>query len=160
MEKLRSSVILVVALLAACAEEPLPKVHRARSFPNARPGDPLDVSLVQLLANPAEYDGLLVRVEGFCHLEFEGDALYLHREDSDRMISKNAMWLALERGPDDRYRELSDKYVLVEGTVDATENGHLGAFSGTIKDITRMHPTGSRAEIMRNLRPPPPLPSK
>jgi hypothetical protein len=37
--------------------------------------------MIQLIANPQAWDGKHVRVIGFLRLEFEGDALYLHRED-------------------------------------------------------------------------------
>ena len=40
-----------------------------------------DVSMIQLIANPQVYDNKRVRITGFLHLEFEGDAIYLHRED-------------------------------------------------------------------------------
>jgi len=40
-----------------------------------------EVSLVQLIANPAEWDGKRVMVSGYLHLEFEGNALHLHRDD-------------------------------------------------------------------------------
>ena len=43
--------------------------------------EPIDVSLIQLIANPNEYHGKFVRLIGFCRLEFEGDALFLHREE-------------------------------------------------------------------------------
>lgn len=49
-------------------------------FCRAYPPEPRDVSLVQLIANPGDFHGGLVRVIGFCRLEFEGNALYLHRE--------------------------------------------------------------------------------
>jgi hypothetical protein len=49
------------------------------------------VSLVQLIANPSVYQGKLVRVIGFCQLEFEGDALFLHREDFEQGLTKNAL---------------------------------------------------------------------
>jgi hypothetical protein len=93
-----------------------------------------DVSLLQLIATPAAYDRKAVRVIGFCHLEFEGNGLYLHREDFDRAISKNAIWIDAPRDK----AALSDQYVLIEATFDAGNNGHMGAFSGRLKDITRM----------------------
>jgi hypothetical protein len=96
--------------------------------------DPVDVSLLQLIATPEQYSGKRVRVIGFCHLEFEGNGLYVHREDYERAIYKNAIWL--EVGVD--RRGLSDQYVLVEGTFDARDKGHLDLFSGSLTAVTRM----------------------
>jgi hypothetical protein len=41
----------------------------------------VDVSVVQLIANPQLFDGKKVRFVGFLRREFEGDAFYLHRVD-------------------------------------------------------------------------------
>ena len=132
----RSAVALCAGVLAiACsAQEPLPAVQAS---------EPNSVSLVQLVANPAELHGKLVRVIGFCHLEFEGDALYLHRHDFEQAISKNAVWLDVPEGR----QALSDQYVLVEAVFDGENRGHLGAFSGVLKDVRRMERWPSRKEF-------------
>src|SRR5262245_23193846 len=51
------------------------------------------VSLVELIAGAPRLAGKRVMVEGYCPLEFEGNALYLHRDDHEYGISKNAVWL-------------------------------------------------------------------
>ena len=100
--------------------------------------------MVQLLATPERYDGHRVRVIGFVHLEFEGDAVYLHREDFEASLVKNALWVSFRPGVPaaqaSRSDAMSDKYVLLEGTFDATDRGHMGLFGGTIKDISRADP--------------------
>jgi len=54
----------------------------AEYYPKGGPDNgPEDVSLIQLIANPQAYDGKTVRITGFLHLEFEGNAIYLHNED-------------------------------------------------------------------------------
>ncbi len=106
-------------------------------IPCTRAQQRIDVSLVRLIANPREYDGKHVRVIGFVRLEFEGNAIYLHREDEKYGITKNALWLSLSREEAQKWRALSDNFVLVEGTFDANSFGHMGLFSGTIKDIKR-----------------------
>jgi hypothetical protein len=62
---------------------------------------PKDVSMVQLLAAPEKFHGKLVGVFGFLRLEFEGDALYLHREDDTQGVTRNVVWVdrteAMER---------------------------------------------------------------
>lgn len=102
-----------------------------------------DVSLIQLISTPAAYDAKTVRVIGFCHLEFEGNGLYLHREDFERAIYKNAIWIDAPRDK----AALSDQYVLIEATFDASEHGHVGLFSGSLKDVTRMERWQSHKEF-------------
>jgi len=135
-QNVRSALSLCVGVLAiSCGvQQPLPVVQAS---------DPKSISLVQLVANPAEWHGKLVRVIGFCHLEFEGDALYFHRDDFEQAISKNAVWLDVPEGR----QALSDQYVLVEGVFDAESHGHLGAFSGVLKDVRRMERWPSRREF-------------
>lgn len=49
----------------------------------------------------------------------------------------NAFWIdATDQMRKDK-KELNDKYVLIRGTFDAHKRGHLGLFSGTLKDIKR-----------------------
>jgi hypothetical protein len=93
------------------------------------------VSLVQLIANPQDYDGKFVRVIGFVSVEFEGTAVYLHQDDYKYAITQNGLWLDIEP---QRNKKVDQRYVLIEGTFDANHNGHKGLFSGSIKDIKRM----------------------
>lgn len=102
------------------------------------PTEPMDVSLVQLIANPSEYHGKLVRVIGYCRLAFEGDAIYLHREDSKHGITKNAVWIDVRSKIPISPHELNDKYILVEGIFNAKDKGHLSLYSGCLKKIKRI----------------------
>jgi hypothetical protein len=52
------------------------------------------VSLIHLIANPEAFDGKPVSVMGFFRYEFEGTALYVHREDYEHALSKNGIWVA------------------------------------------------------------------
>jgi hypothetical protein len=108
---------------------------------------PTNVTVIQLIATPERYDGKLIRVIGFLSLEFEGNALYLHQEDYEQVIFRDAIWV--EVTPEmDRQKEVLDKhYVLLEGTFSATEYGHMGGFSGTIKNVTRAAPHPSRVQV-------------
>ncbi|HYJ07200.1 MAG TPA: hypothetical protein VEX43_18875 [Chthoniobacterales bacterium] len=96
-----------------------------------------DVSMVQLIATPEKFDGKLVGVLGFLNLEFEGDALYLHREDLLQRLHKNAVWVDRTEAIERDTKKLNKHYVLIEGTFDARDHGHMGLFAGAIKDITR-----------------------
>jgi hypothetical protein len=89
------------------------------------------VSLVRLVADPGEFDGRRVRVAGFMSLEFEGDALYISREDDDRDLTKNAVWLELAT----RRPTFDRGYALVEGTFRGSRTGHMGLFSGALEDV-------------------------
>ena len=53
------------------------------------------ISIVQLLAQPEKYHGRKVQVIGFVHFEFEGNAVYLSREDFEYGLVTNGLWLTL-----------------------------------------------------------------
>ena len=99
--------------------------------------EPLDVSLVQLIANPKDYDGKVVRVIGFMRLEFEGNGIYLHQDDYKHSIYKNALWIDVSEDMQKRKAALDQTYVLVEGTFNAKMTGHMGLWSGSIQKIAR-----------------------
>ena len=99
--------------------------------------EPLNVSMVQLIANPKDYDGKVVALIGFLTLEFEGNAIYLHRDDYTHAICKNGLWIDASADMVKRYAELDHKYVCVVGTFDAKEMGHMGLWSGSIQNVTR-----------------------
>lgn len=106
----------------------------AGMVPNAGRAEQItDASIVALIANPDRYDGKLVRIIGFLRIEFEGNAIYLHQSDYEHAISKNGLWAEIDMAR----KELDQKYVLVEGTFDAGNHGHMGMFSGAITNIRR-----------------------
>jgi uncharacterized membrane protein YcgQ (UPF0703/DUF1980 family) len=112
-----------------------------------------DVSVVQLIANPDQFDGRSIRVIGFCWFEFERNALYLHREDFEQGIAKNAVWLSMRAPVSSEYTNLRNKYVIVEGTFSASEHGHFGMFSGSIKSITRLEEWNRQGEVIPPRKP-------
>jgi hypothetical protein len=147
MTKSMSGITIAILSSIAChQDEALPRVHGSER---------VDVSMVQLIANPGEFHGRPVRVIGFCHLEFEGDALYLHREDFEHSIFRNAISLSLPNAPPGEPRGSRDEYVLLEGTFEANIRGHMGAYAGALKDVTRFE-RHDRLEVP----PPPPPPNK
>ena len=100
---------------------------------------PLDVSIIQLIARPQDYDGKFVRLIGFVNLEFEGTVICLHEEDCRHSIMNNCLWLD---ATDEILRKRSDyhrKYVLIEGIFSAKDKGHLGAYQGSIQRISRWY---------------------
>ena len=117
---------------------------------NAKPHVPKDlpdVSLIKLLANPDLYHEKLVRVHGFLELEFEGTALYLHREDCEQMLLRNALWLHISSEIWERKYELTERYAVVMGVFRADYRGHMDAFGGAISQIQDIRPMPSREQI-------------
>jgi hypothetical protein len=111
-----------------------------------QPTAPVSVSLVQLIASPAEYDGKRVAVAGYCNLEFEGDALYLHEEDFAHQLTPNAIRLAIRPPVPASYRAAHHNYATVEGTFKAPRAGAPG-FRGGLYNISRLERVPSRAEV-------------
>jgi hypothetical protein len=104
----------------------------------ARPQEqPENVTMVQLVANPEQFDGKLIRVIGFLRLEFEGDVLYLHREDYENALLGNGIWVDVTPEISKQADTLNMHYVLLEGIFSAHEHGHMDAWRGTIKKIRR-----------------------
>lgn len=98
----------------------------------------IDVSIIQLISNPDKFDGKYVRLIGYVHLEFEGDAIFLHEDDYKYGLTRNGLWLNLTQdccGKDIRF--FNKKYVLVEGTFSAKNHGHMDLFSGAVDKIKR-----------------------
>lgn len=91
-----------------------------------------DVSMIQLIANPAQFHHKKVRVIGFAVIEFECSAIFLSKEFADYYQSKDALWLA---NADLKYDR---KYVLVEGMFDKNDHGHLNHFHGAITNVSRI----------------------
>jgi hypothetical protein len=93
------------------------------------------VSIVELIATPRLYDGKRVRVTGWLHLEFEGNAIYLHRDDQVHGLTRNGLWVSFARQQGDS--SCAGGYALVEGTFNAGHHGHMGLWSGAIEGIDR-----------------------
>jgi len=94
-----------------------------------------ELSLVELLTNAAAYDGQRVIVGGYIHFGFEDQAIYLHKDDYDSGLHKNGLWVAWSDHLDEK--QCQDSYVLIEGTFNASDYGHVSAYSGAIKDVNK-----------------------
>ena len=77
--------------------------------------EPIQVSLIRLIANPQRYDGKLVQVIGFVSLEFEGHGVFLHREDYLHNINKNGLWI-----------DVSDEIMKKKAEFDQKVRAHRG----------------------------------
>ncbi len=99
--------------------------------------EPLDISLIRLIATPERFRGRLVRVIGYLVFEFEGNAMYLHGDDALFSISANALAVQTTREIDQRRASLGG-YVLMEAVFDPEVTGHRGLFcSGGLVKVRR-----------------------
>lgn len=102
--------------------------------------------LIRLIANPEEYNGKMIQVAGYLHLEFEGNALYLHENDFKHNIYENSFWVNFS----DKLREgknimdYNNKYVYIIGTFNMNFKGHLDMFGGSIDNIVRLSAMSQR----------------
>jgi len=102
-------------------------------------GDPLEVSLIQLIANPSAYHGKFIRVDGYFHFKNEDQGLYLSKDDADHLMSRNAIWVSFD-GPGKTtqdFKALDCQYVLLEGVFNSKGAGHMDLYSGEIQMVSR-----------------------
>ena len=112
--------------------------------------EPTNVTLVQLIANPEKFDGKLIRVIGFLRLEFEGNVLYLHREDYENSILGNGIWIDVTPQIEKETKTINMHYVIMEGIFSAKEHGHMGMWSGVLKYIRRAQLWRANRSITKN----------
>jgi hypothetical protein len=98
------------------------------------------ISMIQLIATPEKYNGRKFSVCGFARIEFEATALYHSQGDRKYGLSKNALWLNLGKGREDK--RLDGKLIRVFGVFDAQQKGHKGSYSGGLREIERMDRLG------------------
>lgn len=134
----RGHVQKVVAPATVVASQQTAATEIGGPAPDAQ--QPLDVSIVQLLANPSAFDGKLIRVTGFLRLEFEHTVIYLYKEDSDHGLNSNGIWVELGDGAK-RPKPLTDmRYVVLEGVFRKNYPGYMGTSGGSITSIRRVEP--------------------
>jgi hypothetical protein len=132
--------ILLAFSLNACSQNKT--THKATETEKEEviPFRQFDISLIRLIATPEKYDGKQIQVRGYINLEFEGNAIYLHKEDYTKSLTSNGFWVDFSKEISEK-KNLNDynkKYVIIVGTFDMKSNGHMGLFGGTIKNITRL----------------------
>ncbi|SHN37833.1 hypothetical protein [Chitinophaga sp. CF418] len=132
------SVLLLFTLLNAVTFGQT--VDETERKPHQQQDIPLNVSLAELIANPGKYDGKKIQVTGYLHLEFEGDAIYLRKEDYQKHITKNGFWVNFSPKLTRRIKpaHYSDNYVTIIGTFNASKKGHMSMFSGTFDKIVKL----------------------
>lgn len=108
-------------------------------------------SIIQVIANPKDFDGRVVRFEGATNIEFEGNAIYMSKEQWKAQVASFGIWMDVSDELTRSKRWLNGKYCIVEGTFHANNRGHMGLFMGSLSDITLFHQREpiSPAEIKR-----------
>ena len=92
------------------------------------------LSMVDLISNPELFDGQKVVVQGYVHMEFEGNGVYLHKDDFLYGNTHNALWLNMADAIN--VRKCQDTYATVKGTFKAGLGGHFDMYSGVLDHIT------------------------
>jgi hypothetical protein len=137
---------LALAAVSSCvSSEPLPPVASAPVS---------DVSIQELVAAPAKFNGARVRVIAPALIEFEGSALYATEVAREARATHQAVWLQLKWPLLPERRALNGKYVLVEGRFVSGLEGHEGVFEGAIVDVTDLESSSSQArdELMQRIQ--------
>jgi hypothetical protein len=98
-------------------------------------------SLVQVLAHRDRYHGKVIQVKGYLHVRFEDNAIYLSKDDADYGITQNGFWVTFDGDPAAKAasKGLDAKYVLVEGTFNKDNQGHMALWQGTINKVARVY---------------------
>jgi len=95
-----------------------------------------NVSIIRLIACPEKYDGKRVTVRGFLRLGFEDIALYMHREDYERSLLANSIYVSLTEKQIEKFRKYDRQYVVITGVFTrCDETQFVCPFSGHIREI-------------------------
>ena len=99
------------------------------------------VSLIQLIVNPENYHGKLVRVIGVSRIKFEDNGIWFSKEHYRHCVYKNSLWIELDYkalgATPQQLEKFNGKYVLMEGVFDKDNHGHMGMSSGALEKVTR-----------------------
>ena len=113
------------------------------------------VSLVALIATPERYEGKKVQVIGYVVLEFEGTAVYLHEEDAKHMLTSNGLWIDFGKAERSLVKngEAQPQYAIIDGVVHGGMRGHMGLWSGSLTNLTRLEFFSKKKEPNQSLQP-------
>jgi hypothetical protein len=95
-------------------------------------------SIIELIARPELYDGKRVRVFGFVTAELFGHGLFMSKGDAIEGLAQNGVWIEPDTLQTDGGVQPNQRYVMIEGTFDAANNGHSAMWSGAIDHVTRV----------------------
>jgi hypothetical protein len=125
--------------LAATTAPTMPAGPAAASFDDR-------VSIIQLIANPARYDGKAVWVEGYVTIGLENNKVCMVEKPGS---SQDCLWINFYSGgfetdadlerflaEEARWKKHNGHQLMFKGVFDASDSGHLGSTSGGIHDIS------------------------
>lgn len=98
--------------------------------------------MISLIANADKYNGKRVIVNGFVHIEFEGNMIYLSENDFKNDLTKNALWIDItrEQMKSPMIPQCQNKYGFIKGIFDMNNKGHYNMNSGAITKIIKAAP--------------------
>lgn len=107
--------------------------------------------MIEILSRPGAFNGQRVIVDGVFAFGISDSAIYVNTESYENMMTKNALTVRIQVRSSEinKLIALSGKYVSIDGVVDATDCGHLCAFSGSLHDIRAIHALTGRAEEIK-----------
>lgn len=94
------------------------------------------ISIINLISNPGSYDKKKVQIKGFVNFEFENCAIYLSKDDYNKGIDKNAIWIQVSKKEIAKFAAYNKKYVLLEGVFEMNNKGHENDFSGALNGLS------------------------
>lgn len=115
------------------------------------------VPLVRVLSRPQDFDERRVRVSGYVSFGFEKDAVFLDEVSYNAALYANAIWISAPTLSAEERARFSRKYAYVEGVFDADLRGHMGDYSGALKDARVLAPIIGEDEFLRRTSPRLPL---
>ena len=98
---------------------------------------PIHLSIVQLIATPERFDGKLVSVTGFLHVDRESALLFLAQSDRDHAIAEDAISFHLNEQMGKDIKNLNENYVSLIGIFRAIRLGAYPCPNGTIDPVER-----------------------
>jgi hypothetical protein len=98
------------------------------------------VSIINLIATPEKYHGKKIQIIGYLHLEFEGDAIFLNKDDCLHTITTNGLWVNFSEklSKETNLQDYNDNYVIILGTFNQDSKGHMGLWNATMDNIVRL----------------------
>jgi hypothetical protein len=119
--------VLLVGVVCSGCDSTLPEVRQAAAVD--------EVTISDVVANPAKFHGLRVRVKGLCRIEFEGTALYKNPDAYRQRRGTDGVWLRVGWPVLPGIQALDGQEVSIEGTFDHAKKGHDAAYVGSLIEI-------------------------
>ncbi len=99
--------------------------------------------LTRLIEYPQQFQNKKVTVNGFLHLDSIDNVIYVTKIDFEQKITRNGFLLSFNDSVAFDKNQLNHKYVQIDGVFDQSVQSTNKAFSGQIKNITRVEGKGN-----------------